>query len=151
MGDDVMSLYSQRILALAADIPLAGHLEAPQGHASRRAPQCGSSVGVDLDLTDGRISRFAQNVRACALGQASAGLLGAQVLGADRAIIAAGRDAMRALLAEGAEPAAPWQALAVLRPAKEFHNRHASILLVWEATLAAMDAAADAARHTRCG
>lgn len=139
MSDDVMSLYSRRILALAADIPLAGRLEAPQARATRRAPQCGSSVGVELDLTDGRVSRFAQNVRACALGQASAALLGAQVLGADRSTIAAGRDALRALLAEGAAPAAPWAALEVLRPAAEFRNRHASILLVWEATLAAMD------------
>ena len=141
MGDDVMSLYSRRLLELAGDIPLAGHLDAPQARATRRARQCGSSVGVELDLADGRISRFAQKVRACALGQASAALLGAQVLGADRATIAAGRDALRALLTEGTPPAAPWESLEVLRPARDFHNRHASILLAWEATLAAMDAA----------
>lgn len=141
MGDDVMSLYSRRILDLAGEIPLTGHLDAPQARAMRRARQCGSSVGVELDVTDGRISRFAQTVRACALGQASAALLGAQVLGADRATIAAGRDALRALLAEGTAPAAPWEVLEVLRPAAAFHNRHASILLAWEATLAAMDAA----------
>ncbi len=141
MSDDVMSLYSRRILALAGDIPLAGRLEAPQARATRRARQCGSSVGVELDLTDGHVTRFAQNVRACALGQASAALLGARVLGADRATIAAGRDALRVLLAGGADPAAPWESLEVLRPAAEFRNRHASILLAWEATLAAMDAA----------
>lgn len=142
MGNDVMSLYSRRLLDLAGNVPLTGRLDAPQGSAARRAPQCGSSVKVELDVTDGRVSRFGQTVRACALGQASAALLGAQVLGADRATIAAGRDAMRALLQDGTAPAAPWEALEVLRPARDFRNRHASILLNWEATLAAMDAAA---------
>lgn len=141
MSDEVMSLYSRRLLDLAGDVPLTGRLVAPQGSAMRRAPQCGSSVTVDLDVSGGRISRFAQNVRACALGQASAALLGAQVLDADRATIAAGRDALRALLSDGTAPSAPWESLEVLRPAGAFHNRHASILLVWEATLAAMDAA----------
>lgn len=141
MTDDVMRLYSHRILALAAEIPLTGHLKAPHVRATRRARQCGSSVSVELDVTDGRISRFAQTVRACALGQASAALLGAQVLGADRATIAAGRDALRALLDGGGDPGAPWESLEVLRPAAAFRNRHASILLVWDATLAALDAA----------
>lgn len=141
MSDDVMSLYSRRLLDLAGAVPFAGHLDHPQGRASRRAPQCGSSVGVELDVTDGRITRFAQNVRACALGQASASLLGAQVLGADRETVRQGRDALRALLTEGTPPAAPWESLEVLRAAREFRNRHTSILLAWEATLAAMDAA----------
>ena len=68
-------LYSKRILALAADIPHAGKLAAPQASAKKRSPLCGSTVAVDLAVRDGRITEFAQTVRACALGQASASIL----------------------------------------------------------------------------
>lgn len=139
--NEVMALYSRRILALAADIPLTGRLDAPMATAKARSPQCGSTVNVDLDIEDGRITRFAQHVLACALGQASAAVLGAQVMGANRAMIARGRDDLQAMLKGGPVPAAPWQDLAVLQPAVEFGNRHASIMLAWDATLEAMDLA----------
>ena len=72
-GDtDLIKLYSQRILALAADMPHAERLTAPQVTARKRSPLCGSTVTVDLDLQDGRIVAFGQDVKACALGQASA-------------------------------------------------------------------------------
>ena len=36
---------------------------------------------------------------------------------------------------------APFDGLEVLQPARDYKNRHASILLAWEATLDAMDQA----------
>jgi NifU-like protein involved in Fe-S cluster formation len=143
-GDDAMiRLYSQRILALAAEIPLTGRLAAPQVSAKRRSPLCGSTVTVDLRLgSDGRIADFRQDVKACALGQASAAVLGRGVLGASRDEIATARDALAAMLkAGGPAPGAPFEELAVLEPAKDYRNRHASILLAWDATLAALDEA----------
>jgi len=139
----LIDLYSRRILALAADIPLVGRLDAPMGTARVRAPLCGSVVTVDVDLEDDRITRFAQDVKACALGQAAAAVLGANVVGATRADIAAARDALAAMLKSGGPaPAAPFDALSVMQAAQDFGNRHASILLSLEATLAAIDAAA---------
>lgn len=145
--DDMIRLYSQRILALAADIPLTGRLERPQVSARRRSPLCGSTVTVDLDLgPDGRVADFRQDVKACALGQASAAVLGGHVLGASRDEIAAAREALSAMLkAGGPVPAAPFDGLAVLEPARDYRNRHASILLAWDATLAALDEALAAA------
>ena len=145
--EDMIRLYSQRILALAADIPLTGRLERPQVSAKRRSPLCGSTVTVDLVLgPDGRIADFRQDVKACALGQASAAVLGRHVRGASRDEIAATRDALAAMLkADGPVPGAPFEELAVLEPAKDYRNRHASILLAWEATLAAFDEAMAAA------
>lgn len=145
-GDsDLIKLYSQRILALAAEIPHHGRLEAPQASIRKRAPLCGSTVTVDLDLSEGRITRFAQDVKACALGQASAALMGAQILGRDRKEIATARDALRAMLTEGGPPpGAPFAGYEVLTPARDYRNRHASIMLSLEATLEAMDAAAQA-------
>jgi NifU-like protein involved in Fe-S cluster formation len=146
-GDsDLIKLYSQRILALAAAIPLTERLEDPQSTARKRSPLCGSTVTVDLDLADGRIAAFGQDVKACALGQASASVLGRHVIGASREEIAAGRDALHAMLtAGGPAPAEPFGELEVLMPARDYRNRHASILLAWDATLAAFDEALAAA------
>jgi NifU-like protein involved in Fe-S cluster formation len=86
----------------------------------KRAPLCGSTVSVDLDVTDGRISRFGQDVKACALGQASAALLGRNVIGRTRAEIETARDQLKAMLsADGAPPSAPFDGYEVLEPARD--------------------------------
>ncbi|OHC54589.1 MAG: iron-sulfur cluster assembly scaffold protein [Rhodobacterales bacterium RIFCSPHIGHO2_02_FULL_62_130] len=139
---DLVKLYSGRILALAADIPHLGRLAAPSGTSRRRSPLCGSTVTVDLVMRDGRVADFAQDVKACALGQASASVLGAVVLGRSRVELESARDALRAMLKEGGPvPAAPFHGYEVLTPAREYKNRHASILLAIEA---ACEAAAQA-------
>lgn len=136
---DLIKLYSQRILALAADIPHLGRLEAPQASVKKRSPLCGSTVTVDLVVKDGRIVDFAQDVKACALGQASASVLGSVVLGRSRAEIELARDALATMLATGGPtPAAPFDGYEVLRPAQEYRNRHKSILLAIEATAEAL-------------
>ncbi len=136
---DVLKLYSQRILALAADIPLTDPLINPQSSSKRRSPLCGSTVTVGLNMDGGRVSAFGQDVKACALGQASASVLGRNVLGRNRAEIEKARDQLRKMLAGGGEiPEPPFDALEVLHPARDFKNRHASILLAYEATLDAV-------------
>lgn len=143
---DLMKLYSQRILSLAASIPHVGRLEAPDGSAMKRSPLCGSTVTVDVRVENGRIAGFAQDVKACALGQSSAAVLGGHAIGLTRDDIAHGRDQLRAMIKEdGPEPEPPFGDLEVLKPARDYKNRHASILLAWEATLAAIDEAAEKA------
>jgi len=144
--NDLIKLYSQKILALAAEIPHLDRLEAPMGTARKRSPLCGSTVTVDLDVKDGRIVRFGQDVKACALGQAAASVVGSAILGRTRAEIEAARDQLRAMLKEeGPVPSAPFEGLEVLLPARDYKNRHASIMLSLEATLDAFDAAEAAA------
>lgn len=143
---DLIKLYSKRILALAAAIPHTERLANPTATAKRRSPLCGSTVTVDIVVTDGRITAFGQDVKACALGQAAAAVTGANAIGRTRAEIERARDELKAMLKEnGPVPSAPFEALEVLLPARDYKNRHASILLAWEATLAAMDQAAEAA------
>ena len=77
---DLVKLYSGQILALAADIPHLGHLPQPQGSSRKRSPLCGSTVTVEVMVKDGRVTSFAQDVKACALGQASAAILGQSVI-----------------------------------------------------------------------
>ncbi|WP_410219482.1 iron-sulfur cluster assembly scaffold protein [Paracoccus sp. (in: a-proteobacteria)] len=139
---DLMQLYSRRILALTTAIPHQGKLEAAQATAMRRSPQCGSSVTVHLTMKDGRVADFAQEVRACALGQASASVLGQAVIGMDQPRIRSARDQLEAMLKADADaPADPFSDLEALIPARAYPNRHASILLAWDATLEAMDQA----------
>ena len=139
---DLVKLYSGQILALAADIPHLGRLPAPQGTARKRSPLCGSTVTVDVVLDGGRIAGFAQDVKACALGQASAAVLGQVVLGRSLAELEGARDAVAAMLRDGAAaPPAPFAGYHVLIPARDYKNRHASILLALEATCEAVAAA----------
>ena len=137
--NDLIKLYSQRILALAADTPHTDRLAEPQSNVKRRSPLCGSTVTVDVTLQDGRVSEFGQDVKACALGQASASIFGANVIGKTEEEIAALRDQLHDMLkSEGDAPSAPFGEYEVLLPARDYKNRHASILLVPEATLEAI-------------
>ena len=146
-GDtDLIKLYSGRILALAADMPRTERLDAPDATVKKRSPLCGSTVTVDVKLTDGVISDYGQDVKACALGQAAASVVGTNVIGQTRGDIEAARDALKNMLkSDGPAPAAPFDDLEVLRPARDYKNRHASILLALEATLEAVDQAEQAA------
>lgn len=139
---DLLKLYSGRILALAADIPHHGRLPDPDATARRRSPLCGSTVTVDLKVSDGKVSAFAQDVKACALGQASAAVVGAAIMGCTRRQIEQARDELAAMLkAGGPAPSAPFDGLEALLPARDYKNRHASILLALEASAEAMAAA----------
>ena len=143
---DLIRLYSGRILELAANIPRTGRLPAPDGTARRRSPLCGSTLSVDVVLRDGRVVDFAQEVRACALGQASAAVLAQVVIGRTVTELRRARDQLEAMLtAGGPVPDAPFQGYEVLIPARDYRNRHASILLALEATCAAVETAEAAA------
>ncbi len=137
---DLINLYSTQILGLAADIPHRTRLDGPDGTAKRRSPLCGSTVTVDLMLSDDTISAFGQDVKACALGQASASVVGHNIIGLTQAQVQHGRDQLFAMLKSGGPtPDAPFNGLEVLGPAAEFKNRHASILLAFDATLDAFE------------
>lgn len=132
---DLIKLYSRRILALAAAIPNHHRLAAPQASARRRSPLCGSTVTVDVVLENGRIAAYGQDVKACALGQAAAAVVGAAAIGCTPEQIEHAREQLLAMLkADGPVPDAPFDGLEALHPAKDYRNRHASIMLALEAT-----------------
>ena len=110
-------LYSARILGLAANLPHSGRLAAPEGTGDRVARLCGSKAIVDVTLDDaGRIEAFAQDVKACALGQAAAGVLGEVVIGTSLDELVAARDAMSAMLKAGGDgPTGRFEGLRALK------------------------------------
>lgn len=134
-GDtDLIKLYSARILQLAADIPHHTRLDAPGITVKKRSPLCGSTVTVDVTMENGKVSAFGQDVKACALGQAAASVVGAAIIGCSPDQITEARDELRAMLKDGGPaPKAPFDGLEVLRPAVAYKNRHASILLTLDA------------------
>ncbi len=137
---DLMKLYSGRILALAAAIPLTERLENPDATMRKRSPLCGSTVEVDVKMMDGLVSAYGQDVKACALGQTAASIMAAHVVGLSKAKITSGRDQLFAMLKQnGKPPEAPFEELEVLLPARDYSNRHASIMLAFNATLEAID------------
>ena len=133
-------LYSAKILKLAANMPRAGRLAAPDASSEKISKLCGSRVLVDLTLDGDQVADFAQEVKACALGQATAAVLGEHVIGARVDEIESARDQLRAMLkAGGPAPEGRFVELQALEPVKDYPARHASTLLAFEA-------AAEAAR-----
>ena len=139
---DLIALYSTRLLGLAANIAHQGRLSAPQGVGHERSLTCGSNIRVELVLREGKIEAFAQEVQACVLGQAAAGVLAQSVIGCTKETLLRARQDLSAMLnGTGPIPAAPFADFEALLPAKAFKNRHASVLLALDATLSAFDAA----------
>jgi len=136
-------LYSTRILTLAANLPRAGRLAAPEGTGERIAKLCGSRATVDVILdADGRVADFAQDVKACALGQAAAGVIGEAVIGATSDELRSARDAMLAMLkSDGDGPQGRFEGLRALKQVSDYPARHASTMVAMEATLDAVTAA----------
>ena len=132
-------LYSARILKLAANMPRAGRLDAPDASSEKVSKLCGSRVIVDLKLKDGQVVDFAQEVKACALGQAAAAVVGAHVIGATLEELEDARGRFRAMLKEGGPPPeGRFAELALLAPVRDYPARHASTLLAIEATAEAV-------------
>jgi NifU-like protein involved in Fe-S cluster formation len=133
------SVYNKTILELAADIPRLGRLKSPDATAKAHSKLCGSTVVVDLSVRDGRVSDFAHDVKACALGQASSSLMARHVIGATRDELVALRDSMRRMLKEnGPAPSGKWADFAALEPVRDYKARHASTLLTFEAVADAL-------------
>lgn len=132
-------IYNAKILEFAGNLPLSGVLEDADGSAEKQARLCGSRVRVYVKLDGDRVSDFSHEVKACALGQASASVLARHVIGASANEIRVARDAMHAMLKEGGEgPDGRFEDMRFLKPVKDYPSRHASTMLTFEATLSAI-------------
>lgn len=139
MIDDV---YNARILELAAAVPETGRLERADASSTRHSKLCGSTVRVDVAMEGDRVADVAMEVKACALGQATASVVAANAVGATEAEVADARDRLRAMLKDGGEPpTGRFADLAFLAPVKDYRARHASTLLAVEALAEAVERA----------
>jgi NifU-like protein involved in Fe-S cluster formation len=138
------ALYNATILRLAASVPHDRRLPDAQATSEKRSPICGSRVTVDVVLdAEGRVAAIGQEVRACALGQASASLMGAHAIGRSADELEAARDALTAYLAGGRPDPGDWPGLDIFLPARDYSARHPSIRLAFEAVAEAARVAAE--------
>ena len=132
-------IYNKRILELAANIPRLGRLAAADASATAHSKLCGSTVTVDVTMSGDRVTDFAHEVKACALGQASSSIMARHVVGSTSEELRRVREAMRAMLKEnGAPPNGRWEDLAVLEPVRDYKARHASTMLTFDAVVDAI-------------
>lgn len=133
-------LYSERILAAAAAIPPARRLPAPDASARKVSRVCGSEVVVDIVVEDGRVADFGIEAKACALGQASSSIVARAVIGATPEELFRVRDEMRAMLKDAGPPpaGARWRELEALTAIRDYPQRHASTMLVFDAVAEAL-------------
>ncbi len=137
---ELSDLYSQKILEIAANQPVPGRLAQPDASARRVSRLCGSTIEVDISVSDGTITGYGHSISACALGQTSAAIVARQVVGTPVGEFRRVRDQMTAMLkANGAPPDGKWADLAYLEPVREYPPRHTSTLLVFDAVVDALD------------
>ena len=137
MIDDV---YNSKLLAYAGNINRVGSLDNPDASAKAHSKLCGSKISIDLKMDDDVVSDFAQDVKACALGQSAASIVAANIIGASAGELRDARAQMIKMLKEdGPPPQGRFAELKYLQPVKDYKARHASTLLVFDALVDALD------------
>jgi nitrogen fixation NifU-like protein len=127
-------LYQKAILGKAREAIGAGSLEDADARVTVDNPVCGDRVTLELRMEDGHVGAVAHKVRGCLLCEAAASVIGANAPGSTAEEIAAAREAVTALVKDGAEiPADSWSDLAIFHPVTEHKSRHYCVLLPFEA------------------
>ena len=135
-------LYTTEILRLAASLGEQPHLDHIDGHADERAPTCGSRVQTQVQVDSiGRVHAVAQQVQACAFGQAAAALVGRHAAGHTAGEVETALADLGSWLAGTADNPGSWPGLKALAAARSRRSRHPAILLPFRSLLAALKAA----------
>ena len=137
---DLDEIYNTRILELAGAMTRGDRLTQPDATATAHSKLCGSTVSVDLKMKDGRVVDYGQTVKACLLGQATASIVGREIVGSTDSELRKVAGEMRRMLKDnGSGPTGRWADLAVLEPVRNYKQRITSTLLVFEAVEMALD------------
>lgn len=133
-------VYNSKILEYAGNIPRIGRLDNPDASAKAHSKLCGSTIIVDLTMDGDVVNNFAQDVKACALGQASASIMARNIIGATASELRTVRETMRKMLKEnGPAPEGRFAELKFLEPVRDYKARHDSTLLVFDAVVDCLD------------
>jgi NifU-like protein involved in Fe-S cluster formation len=133
-------VYNRRIIELAANIPRIGRLAQPDASATAVSRLCGSTVTIDLKMDGDKVTDFAHEVKACALGQASSSVMARNIIGSTAQELRDLREGVRKMLKENGTPPAEgkWADIAVLEPVRDYKARHASTMLTFDAVVDAI-------------
>ena len=135
----INEVYNRRIIELAGTIPRIGRLADPDATAKAVSRLCGSTVTIDLKMDGDKVTDFAHEVKACALGQASSSIMARNIVGAKADELRALRETVRKMLKEnGSPPQGKWADISVLEPVRDYKARHASTMLTFDAVVDAI-------------
>jgi len=134
-----LKLYNKQILGFAASISRVGRLANPGASVTAHSRLCGSRITVDINLNDNVITDYAHELRACAISQAVASVIAEVVVGLTKEEINDGMKILNAILQDKTlPPLGIWAKLEAFLPVADFHNRHGSALLPFQALQSAI-------------
>jgi NifU-like protein involved in Fe-S cluster formation len=126
-------LYTPELLALAVALAEYPPEAALPLHGEARSKSCGSTLRIDLAVdNERRIKGLGLQVRACAVGQASAAIFAGAATGREFTEIEASHEALLAWLA-GSGDLPDWPGLEAIAAARDYPARHGAIMLPWTA------------------
>jgi len=130
-----MDIYTKTILRFASNIPNAERLKSPDVSVTKRTAVCGSSMTVDLNIKNGKIEKIGLDIKACALGQASASIFAKNAIGLTLEEVQNLKNELIGFLKTGDfQIKKPFDDYKYLDPARSVPYRHDSILLVLDST-----------------
>jgi len=133
------SIYNEKILHYAGNISRIGKLEDYDGEAKLTSRICGSSISVQLKITDDKVVDYAHEIKSCALGQESAAIMAEIIIGKNTDELLSLRDQMHLFLKEnGPSPDSDFKAFHCLEPVREYKNRISSTLMPMDAVALAI-------------
>ncbi len=121
--------YTPEILRLSTEIPNLGCLPPPAVTVDAVSPICGSRIRLSALVRATRIADFAWQVEACALGQASAALIGPRAFGWGEKEFRYTAQALEKFLKLPEDLPHDLGWLAPLAAARSVPQRHGSVLL----------------------
>ena len=137
---ELFDLYSREIIKIAGRLAPENRLKSPDASARRASRICGSVVEGDIKLRDGVVAEYGQEVNACALGQTSASIMAEHIVGSTPEELRALRHQVEAMLKNnGPPPGGKWADIKYLEPVRDFAPRYASVMLVFNAVVEALD------------
>lgn len=126
-------LYNTEILRLTTQIPHSVRLNDADVSVMKTSRICGSRITADAVLQNGVITGFGQEVKACALGQAAAAIVGKQVIGLSEDELTDIATRFRQMVKTGeVDYPEKWQQLSLLAAVKDHPGRHGSVMLPFE-------------------
>ncbi len=135
----ISDVYNAKILDYAGNIPRIGRLQNPDASATAHSKLCGSTVIVDIRMDKDVVVDFAHDVKACALGQASASIMARHVIGSTSEELRQVREQMKDMLKEnGMPPEGKFEELKFFEPVRDYKARHASTMLTFDAVVEAI-------------
>jgi NifU-like protein involved in Fe-S cluster formation len=139
-------IYNTRILEFAGNISRIGPLADAHAASEKHSKLCGSRVKVYLKVDKSVVTDFGHEVKACALGQASSGIMARHVVGATAEELRQARRDMIAMLKEDGEgPTGRFEDMRFLKPVRDYKARHASTMLTFDAVVDCLDQIENAA------